>query len=235
MSPTSAAEHHSDRATPMAGGLLALCTLLGLVMVLHHPTVRAHDSASLIGQIRALSGADRLVHGVITASFVLLTACLLRFGLVLGLRRAFVGPALLCCLLGLVFLCLATLTDGFVVPALAAGCSGDACAGPTTSLLTLCAAQIEVLTRFALLTLAGATVLWSADLALRRDLVARGAAAAGLVSATVQIGLLASPMRLTPASLLTIVAAQALWNLAAALLMAARLGPFKARSAAPAS
>lgn len=97
-------------------------------------------------------------------------------------------------------------------------------------MLSFGALQIEYLTRLGLFALASATALWAGDLTFRKD-HRRVAGALGLMSAALQFGILImGSERLNPHSLSLVVAAQAVWYLSVASVIAFGNGPCSADS-----
>lgn len=213
----------SDRVVASA---IAFVVLLMLVMVMHHPVARHTDATELVTGIARQTSSDRWVHGTLAAAMTVMTSLMLGFAGRLGLSRPHVLLGAVASGLALVLICQAVLLDGFVAPALAAPCvlAGGQCAHDAQSLLGFGALQIEYLTRLGLFALASATGLWAGDLVFRKD-HARVEGALGLTSAAVQFGILIMGSgRLNPHSLALVVAAQAVWYLSVASVIAFRYG-----------
>ena len=213
----------------VASGIAVLIVLM-LVAVMHHPVARHADPRQLVDSIARQAAAVQLVHGTVAAAMTVLTTLMLGFAARLGLARPHVLLGAVASCLVLVLICIAVLLDGFVAPALATRCVGvaGACAGEAQAMLRFGGLQIEFLTRFGLVALAGATALWAGDLVWRRDGAQIGGAL-GLVSAAVHAGLLiGGSARLNPDSLALIVAAQAVWYFSVAMIIVFRKGPYAA-------
>lgn len=213
----------SDRVVASGIGFLVL---LMLIMVMHHPVARHTDATELVTGIARRTSSDRWVHGTLAAAMTVMTSLMLGFAGRLGLNRPHVLLGAVASGLALVLICQAVLFDGFIAPAIAAPCvsAGGPCARDAQSLLGFGALQIEYLTRLGLFALASATALWAGDLAFRKDR-ALVAGTMGLTSAAVQYGILIIGERLNPHSLALVVAAQAIWYLSVASVIAFRLGP----------
>jgi hypothetical protein len=209
---------------------IVLAVLLMLVTVMHHPVARHANAAELVTGIAGQASSDRWVHGILAAAATVMTALMLSFAARLGLNRPHVLIGAVSSGLALVLICQAVLLDGFIAPALATPCvsSSGQCARDAQVLLGYGALQIEFLTRVGLFALASATALWACDLVFRKN-GARIAGALGLTSAAVQFGILIMGReRLSPHSLAFVVAAQALWYLSVASVIAFRHGPCSA-------
>ena len=214
----------SDRIVASGIGLVVL---LMFVMVMHHPVARHTDATELVTGIARQTSSDRWVHGTLAAAMIVMTSLMLGFAGRLGLNRPHVLIGTVASGLALVLISQAVLFDGFIAPALAVPCIsvGGQCAHDAQTLLGFGALQIEYLTRFGLFALATSTALWAADLTFRKDR-ARVAGALGLISAAAQFGILVTgTQRLNPHSLALVVAAQAIWYLSVASVIALRQGP----------
>jgi hypothetical protein len=114
----------------------------------------------------------------------------------------------------------AGLLDGFVVPAIASQYAGASHTVATAgvALLSFCAIGIQLFTKFGVIAMCVATLLWSASL-LRAGRAPLYAALAGIAVALGQIFILATGAPITAHSIVFVVGAQALWYLAVGLLL----------------
>lgn len=227
--------HHDSHPQATApAGTRAAGIAIGLATVLSTVFVALDESGGGQGQLEILQSIARLqllkavVHGVAIASL-----CAYAFGYTalarrLSLRRPAVLAGLVCYLMGCVALAGATVVDGFVIPHLAA----DAAAGSATRLQVgyeLVHAAGLALTDAAkigwLLQAAGA-LLWAGVLLVE----AGGTRIVGTVGVVANLAVAAAVLgagvNMTMASILTVLLAQLVWNLAAAfwLIRAPRLG-----------
>ena len=220
------------------GYALGAFSALAFVTLLHHPVGRGHDPASLLASVRSQTMTDQIVHGTLAVIFGFLEAAMILFASRLGLWRFAVVFGLVAFSCACVMTVLAVMTDGFVIPSLAARCASApsaSCVGEAINLIRLSATQIEFLTRFSFVGMAAAVVSWSIALLSIRD-VPRWVGSAGLLFGACQIlALLAASGPLTPISLLPIFGAQIAWYLLTALLMIMQRGPFAAAAGSAAS
>ena len=210
------------------GGL----SLLAFIALLHHPIGHGREPTDILASIRSQTTMDQLVHATLALIFGLLSAAMFLFASRLGVWRFTVASGLVAFSCALVFLVLAAMTDGFVIPAVGAQCApqpSSACVSEALTLLRMSAVQIEYLTRFSLVGVASAVVAWSMAL-LSTPGVPRWAGLVGLASGGGQlVALLLASSRLRPDSLLPIFAAQVVWYLLTASLMILQYGPFASR------
>ncbi|MBW8845359.1 MAG: hypothetical protein JF607_10335 [Burkholderiales bacterium] len=214
--------HQPDTApasTRAAGIAIALSTVLSTVFVALDESGGGKGQLEILQSIAQLQTLKAVVHGVAIASL-----CAYAFGYSalarrLSLRRAAVLAGLACYLLGCVALVGATIVDGFVIPHLAA----DAVAGSATRLQVgyeLVHAAGLALTDAAkigwLLQAAGA-LAWGSAL-LGQAGLARVVGVLGVVAnLAVGAAVLGAGADMTMASILAVLLAQLVWNLAAAL------------------
>ena len=216
----------------MLGGLVIAI----LVALAHHPVGHGGDASGVLASMRAQATIDQVVHGTLAIAFGLSTVGMFVFAAHLGAARPPVLLGMTAYACAFVLIVLATMLDGFVAPAIVAGCGAHpsaSCAAEALTLLRLGALQIEYLTRFAVVALASAVLAWALAL-LRTPGAPRVAGAAGLGLGALQLVALGmTSTRLQPHSLTVILAAHMLWILVVAILLIRGRGPF-ANSARPA-
>jgi len=220
MDPIAVGDRSSNAlASRFAGFVLAVCSLMTIVAISHHPVVRARRGAEVIEGIVAVGAADRMVHGTL---FVIVLAIVFALS-VYTLQRSRLSVCItawvaFCC--GSGALVAAALIDGFFVPGFAQryiGAAPDALTAALT-VLNASAVAIQVLTAFGLIAMNAGTLLWSVDLLLDRG-VSRVLGLVASVSAIAVIGLIIFGGTLNPHSLTIIVSVQALSYLALAWRM----------------
>jgi hypothetical protein len=220
-----------SRRTSMAplGYALGGLSLLAFIALLHHPVGHGREPADILASIRSQTTMDQLVHATLALIFGVLATVMFLFASCLGLRRFTVASGLVAFSCAVVFLLLAAMTDGFVIPAIAAQCAPDpssSCIAEALTLLRMSAVQIEYLTRFSLAAVAISAAAWSVALLSTKG-IPRWAGFVGLASGVCQLGALqVASSRLRLDSLLAIFALQLVWYLLAASLMILRCGPF---------
>ncbi|HWF01206.1 MAG TPA: hypothetical protein VG248_15510 [Caulobacteraceae bacterium] len=212
----------------VAGLLIASASLLSIIVILHHPSVQLSDAAHLIEQVRASAGLDRWVHGVLAVMFTALALAMVSLATAMGFGRASVLVGLAAYGLFCIFLCQAIELDGFVTPRLAERCpsSLEACAAQLQPLFLLVSVQIETATRFALFAIALGIASFSLGLTAHGTW-GKSLGGLGMASAAAQLWLLfMAHSRLTPLSLVGLLAPQVVWHLAIAASMLGGLGVF---------
>jgi hypothetical protein len=206
---------------PIGYGVGAI-SLLAVIALAHHPVGHGHTPLDILASIRAQAGMDKIVHATLAFVFVFLGSAMALLAARLGLRRFTVVTGLIAFSCALVLTLLATLTDGFIIPALAQHCATEPSAGCNAeafTLLRLSAIQIEFLSRFSLVGIALAVACWSAALLTTRALPKWPGLIAAISAACQIAALIAASGPLSPPTLLVIYAAQAVWYLVAAALM----------------
>jgi hypothetical protein len=207
------------------GGL----SVLAFAALLHHPVGHGHSTVELLASIKAQALMDQIVHGTLALCYSLVGTAMVLFAQRLGIWRFSVVFGLTAFFSALVLTIFASMTDGFLLPAIAGHCGSRPttdCSAEASALLSLSGLQIEFMTRFSIVGVAVATAAWSVALLTTKD-VAKWTSAVGLVIAGCQIvGLMNAFPRLTAANLLPIFAVQLAWFVLVAGLMIQRRGPF---------
>ncbi len=227
-----------DRRRERFGGvLLALTGLLTLVLVMHHPVLRAHHGiGEMATGIRALAAMDRIVHGALMFILGVQALGFYIFSARIGFRHPAVVAGFIAFAVGVVVMIVPTTLDGFVTPDVAQAClaTPGGCTAADASVFRLVAAMIQDFTKVALLATALGAGCWSLALLLRRGLANRLAGSAGLLCAGIPASiLLFSDLHLRPDNLAQIIAAQAVWCLIAAGLLIVGGAGAKAMSTFP--
>ncbi len=204
----------------IAGSILIGCGLLSVLVLSHHPLVKARTAHDLFTNIAQISLADRVVHGAVIVLVVLLLFALSAFSLRVGIRRPPVLLALIAYALGAVCLVGAALIDGFFVSQIGEQYAGSPHASAQTGVafLQFCAIAIQIFTHLAVAAAAVAMLLWSASFAR----LGRGplcAAIVGLAAAVVQAYMLVTAPSISAHGIMVIIGAQAAWYLAVGILL----------------
>jgi hypothetical protein len=212
-----AGQHTS--ANNKATSAVVVAMILGIfIVVSHHPVAGGGALASKVANVSRLGIMAQLVHGLIMVMLILLSAAMTSFSNRWGRYALTVIAANSVFSLGAGLYLIAMAFDGFVLPALANSCVGQAlvCAESLKRVFTLSSEVVQVFTRPAFMSTALAVLLWSAHLAFfeRRWSMAL----AGFLSAAVQLTALATTaVRLTPYSMLFVLAGQLIWYCAVAM------------------
>lgn len=214
----------AEPSTRAAGIAIAAATILSTVFVAMDRSAGGKTSLEILQGIASLEGLKELVHGVAIAS-----VCAYAFGYVtlarrLGLRRPLVLAGLVTYLIGCIAMVAAATLDGFVTPHVAI----DAIAGSAERIaiayqfVHYLGVVLTDLAKLGWLLQAIGTLAWSIVL-LREQGLQRVVGGIGLVSsALVGAAVLGSDTNMSMASLLSVLLAQLLWNLAAAVALIVR-------------
>lgn len=214
----------TDRSTTASGLAIGLATLLAIAFVAHHPTAVGHDHAEILSDIIRKASADRLVHGALIAIMGAFLFGFSGFAVALGLRGPLVRLGLIAYAAGCGSTVGAALIDGFIVPDIAAGFvtapAGDA--NVAFDVLRISGSAIQYLTKLGLVLVSAGILSWSLALLTapgrRRWVGLLGLVAGGIPAWRI----LFAGTVMTPHSLIAILAAQGVWNLAVAGLLLQR-------------
>jgi hypothetical protein len=193
-------------------------SLLTVALMLHHPSIGSSDLPGTIAEMSRESALSGAVHGALVAVMAVLLYGFLGFSGVLGWRLGRVQAAMICYILGILFLMAAAIVSGFVAPGLAEHFAGAPAAriqtvGPA---LRLCWEANQVLAAAGTVFASAAIVAWSLVL-FARDAAARVIGAAGiLVGIVPAAGLLLGRLTLDVHGMGSVLLAQAAWNSAVA-------------------
>jgi hypothetical protein len=155
-----------------AGALLIGGSILEIAVMAHHPSVHAHDVATVLVQLRALSAVSAWVHGVLIALMLTVFFALTEFAWQRGITRPAIRAGLIAYAAGVVAMMGAALVDGFVTPRLAILGAGLGAADLSimAQLLHLCMLFNQALARLGAVAMSAAIIAWSLDLLLRAGL-----------------------------------------------------------------
>ena len=115
-----------------AGIAIAICAMVTIFAIAHHPTVGTRAPAEALTQMVQLATVDRIVHGTLIAIMGVLLFSFAVFSLRRGLHRATSIAAFIAYAAGITAVIGAALIDGFLTPAIAeryAGAASDAVKG----------------------------------------------------------------------------------------------------------
>lgn len=210
--------------TRSAGIAIALATVVSTAFVALDRSGGGHTPADVLRGIAGLATLKESVHGVAIAS-----VCAYAFGYTtlsrrLGLERPVVIAGLLVYLLGCAAMIGATLLDGFITPHIALDAAG---ATPERTqfaydLVHYLGLVLNDMAKLGWILQAVAAIAWSLCLVRMRG-AARVAGGVGLVSSALVCAIvLASAPAMSMASLLSVLVAQLLWNIAAAVFLVRR-------------
>ncbi len=217
---TDAPLHH----TRTAGIAIALATVVSTVFVAMDRSGGGHTPQQILEGIAGLTTLKETVHGVAIAS-----VCTYAFGYAslarrLGLERPNVLAGLLVYLFGCAAMIGATLIDGFITPHIALGA---AAATPgrvqfAYDLVHFLGLILNDMAKLGWILQAVGALAWSLTLIRMRG-AARRAGAVGMLSSVLVCAIVyASDAAMSMTALLSVLLAQLLWNLSAALWLMRR-------------
>jgi hypothetical protein len=211
---------HVERERPAAIAIAA-AAIVSTVAVAMDSSAGGHNPLEILQGIAALQSQKELVHGIAMACI-----CAMAYGYAalarrLDLRRTTVLAGLLCYLFGCIAMLGATLLDGFIVTHLAV--DGAHAAPERTAfaynLIHYADVALNDAAKLGWVLQAVGTLGWSLQLLRLRGL-ARATGGVGLLSSGLVVALVAvADTYLGMTALLSILVAQLLWNLAAAVLL----------------
>jgi hypothetical protein len=213
---TETAEMASARR---AGIVLIAATLASIVAMAHHPSIGSHEAGAAIAEIHAKAGVNRLVHGVLIALIALELCAFLVFAHRIGTRRDAVRLGVVAWSIGTGAMIGAALISGFVITELAAHYA-ETTVDPSAfaHLARLAMSGNQALAQLGTIAFSAAILAWS--LALLRDPERRGLALIGLAASVLPaLALAAGVIRLDVTGMTLVVAAEAVWNVAAGIAL----------------
>jgi hypothetical protein len=204
----------------IAGYTIGLCAVLMMLAISMHPHLEHQHGAEAVAAIGRLAPMLNVVHATVIVFVIALFYGFTVYSMRRGVRSQAVLGALVAYAAGAGAFVLAALIDGFVVPTVSANYVGlpKDVLQVGLGVLNLCGVAIQILSKFGVIAMSAAIVLWSAD--LLRDGAFRGVAALGAVAAVTPIVVLfAEGPAIVAATLSIIVIAQGIWYLAIATLL----------------
>lgn len=215
----------NEIATTRPAALLTFIpALLSLVIVLHHPVLRHADvqnSITMVAGLSRIAQEDAIFHGGMLCLFTVQALGLHSFAERLGLSSLWVRAGILSYGLATILLFVAGIIDGFAVPLLGQGCPAapGACAASLSGSLGFAWAAIQAFTKVALAVQAIGLLCWSIQLT-RLAGWPRWLGFAGIVLASVPLVMLGTMSHaIGPVQLGEIIVAEALWAMAAAVVL----------------
>jgi hypothetical protein len=223
------------RAPRGAGIALIIATLLGVLVLAHHPGAPYRElvlGGEVAARVATLSG---WVHGTLMVLLVVSYYCLVEFAVQRDLRRPSVRMGLIAYSVGLVAMLGAATIDGFVsaqVPvAVARMANSGVLQEPTVvrQLLVLAFTLNHALANVGAVAMSLGIAIWSLSL-LRGAALEKAVGAAGVLIGLVTVpALITGLLFLDRHGILILEAAQALWNLGIGVLLLRPAGSAAAR------
>ena len=204
---------------PVYGIILTVTTLLALVLVAHHPVAAMHDKAQGLQNLIAIGPVDRWVHGALIAIVLMWAVGFSGFAWRLGIEHPAVMAGWLGYVTGCVFVMLAGLIDGFILPDLAVRLIDPAAHPYAYDLVALCGIAVQALTKVGLVLMAVGIIMWGHALMHHRGLARLIALMAMLTGGVSAAFILTSPARIDVHTLFWFLVGQVVWNLSIAMWM----------------
>jgi hypothetical protein len=204
--------------------ILLSASLLEIFGMLHHPTVHTSDISAAVEQIARLAALSAVVHGGLIILLLLVAYGFIDFCVRRGLYRPLIRAGVLGYGVGVLVMIGAAMVSGFIITGL---CALVPHATPVDlqinrQLLMLCRVLNQSCANFAVVAMSVGIVCWSLDLChepgTRRMVGIFGC----LVGIAPGLALIFGALHLDVAGMTLVVAVQAAWNIAVAILMMRR-------------
>lgn len=204
-----------------APAILLAASLLEVLGMLHHPTAHGANIAQAIELIAGLASLSAVVHGSLIALMLLTVFGFIEFVVRVGLERPLIRAGLIAYASGVLVMIGAALVSGFIAPDLAALLPHQTPVDLqiNTQLLILCRVLNQSCANLAVVAMSAGIVAWSLELCRSRG-GSRGVGIFGCVVGLVPaLALLSGQLHLDVHGMTQVVAAQAAWNIAVAVLL----------------
>ncbi len=211
-------------ASIVPGMILLSASLLEVFGMLHHPTVHAAEISDAVEQIARGAALSGVVHGALITLMLLIAYGFIDFCVRRGLRRPLIRAGALGYAVGVLVMTGAAITSGFIITGL---CALVPHVTPVDlqinrQLLMLCRVLNQACANFAVVAMSVGIVCWSLDLC-REPGARRAVGIFGcLVGVVPALALIFGALHLDVAGMTLVVAVQATWNIAVAILMTRR-------------
>ncbi|HXV60619.1 MAG TPA: hypothetical protein VEK15_07995 [Vicinamibacteria bacterium] len=201
--------------------LIGIGSFLSVVLMAHHPSTGAGDTASLVEELSREAALTSGVHGGLIALMGCLLLGFTGFSEHLGLEKLRIRAALGAYGLGIAFMIVAAMVSGFIVPGLASRYASEAAAASVLEsvrpTLRLCFQANQSAAEAGTVAMSIAILLWSWALLVRSG-PSRAIGAFGLaVGAVPPLALLVGRLELDVHGMGAVVLAQAVWSVAVAV------------------
>jgi hypothetical protein len=209
------------RSARAAGALLIGGSILEIAAMAHHPSVHAHDLATVLVQLQALSAVSAWVHGVLIALMLIVFFALTEFAWQRDITRPAIRAGLIAYAAGVVAMMGAALVDGFVTPRLATLAAGLGAAdlSITAQLLHLCLLFNQALARLGAVAMSVGIAAWSVDLVRG----ARAERALGVFGVAIGLGsagaLILGALQLDVHGMMLVLLLQVIWTTGVGVLL----------------
>jgi hypothetical protein len=208
----------NDRSARTAGIVLIGASLLSILLMAHHPTADAHDSASLAADIAGKANLSRFVHGGLIALIAAQIFAFTIFAARIGAARTAARAGLVAYVIGAGAMIGAALISGFVVSDLADHYAGAPDAAAFEQLARLAMTGNQALAKLGVIAMSAAIVLWA--IAFMHERGGHWLAIVGILAGVLPATALALGfIRLNVSGMMLVVVAETVWNLAAGVYL----------------
>jgi hypothetical protein len=216
-------QHEADAVDETAkslrapGSILILSAIVTFALILLHPETHATDFLGVLREEAATQSMDAVVHGSFIAVLAIQLACYALLSERLGRGRFFPTAAFTFFAVGTGALMASLLTDGLIIPALAAKyvVAGSASLPYARSLFVLCGTAIKFLMPIGLGFQGAGIAAWGATLFK----VAHGTGLAALLLGIAMLACVTGGLFGSPVLVMAAVAGIAIWALLAGIWM----------------
>jgi|GEM_PF-664778 len=213
--------HESKRVSAIPGIILLVASLLEVLAMLHHPSVQTSNTALAVEKIGQFSTLSAVVHGVLITLMLLIAYGFVDFAVRRGLHRPWIRAGAISYGCGVLVMIGAALVSGFIITELASLIPHVTSVELQINqqVLLLCGVLNQSCANFAVVAMSAGIVCWSLDLcsdAGSRRAIGVFGCLVGLVPA---LALMLGKVHLDVQGMNAVVAIQAAWNMAVAVLM----------------
>ncbi len=226
MSETTMLKNRSGESgsARVTGAVLVAATVLEVLVMAHHPSVRAPDLATAVEQLGKIAGLSAVVHGTLIVLLLVGFYCLTEFSRLLGLHRPAVRAGLVAYAVGVIAMVGAATVDGLVTGQVAAHVLHDGAENLqiTRQILVLCEVLNQALARMGTVATAIGIAAWSAAL-WRIGGLARAIGVFGILLGVLSAAaLLSGALQLDVHRMLLVVTLEGVWTVGAGVLLLRR-------------
>jgi len=216
-------ESHRTSAAP--GIVLMAASLLEVLGMLHHPSLHTSDVAQAIEQMTRFATLSGVVHGVLITLMLLIAYGLVEFALRRGLLRPLIRAGGIAYGCGVLVMIGAGLVSGFIVTGVASLVPHATAVDLQVNLqiLLLCRVLNQSCANFAVVAMSIGIVCWSLDLCRNSGSLRAVGVLGCLVGLVPALALMFGEIQLDVHGMTEVVATQAAWNIAVALLIICRV------------
>lgn len=217
--------HHKSTHTSCSPGfILLVASILEVLGMAHHPSLQATDVSQAVEQIARYSTLSAVIHGVLITLMLLITYGFVEFAVRRGLNRPLIRAGAIGYGCGVAAMIGAALVSGFIITGLTSLMSHATVVDLQINqqLLLLCRVLNQTCANFAVVAMSAGIVCWSLDLCRESGWPNAVGVFGCLVGLVPALALIFRQIHLDVRAMTEVVAIQATWNVAIALLMVRR-------------